>query len=64
MLENQVLWIFHQLKSNTTSFGLTYKWRNKDNSFFTNPCKIASFDVIAPKMEMFSSLIIVGSILS
>jgi hypothetical protein len=49
-------------KNNTMSFNFTNRWHNKNNSFFNNLCKITSFDVIAPKMELSPSLIIVGSI--
>jgi hypothetical protein len=49
-------------KNNTMSSSFTNRWHNKNNSFFTNLCKITSFDVIAPKMELSPSLIIVGSI--
>jgi hypothetical protein len=62
MLGNQASWIFHQFKDNTTSFGFIGRWWNKDNSFFTNPCKVVSFDVIASRMELSSSSTIISSI--
>jgi len=62
MLGNQGSWIFHQLKGNTTFSSFIGRWWNKDNSFFTNPCKVISFDVTASRMELWSSSIIISSI--
>ncbi len=49
---------FHQIKCSTNFFNFTCEWQNKPNSFFNNMRKVATFEIIAPKMESSSTCVV------
>ncbi len=53
MFKNLLSWLFNQIKGNLHPSIVTWRWWNKNNSFCNKPCKISSFEAIAPKMENF-----------
>ncbi len=44
--------LIHQVKGNLHSSNVTWRWQNKDNSFYNKPCKVLSLDAINPKMKI------------
>ncbi len=44
--------LIHQVRGNLHSSSVTWKWQNKDYSFYNKPCKILSLDAINPKMKI------------
>ncbi len=44
--------LIHQVRGNLHSSSVTWRWQNKDNSFYNKPCKVLSLDAINPKMKI------------